>query len=255
MSIGNTNNCIIFNSILFHSDSTISGYMDPFSVAMRKFQEWNSHTKTNINYYHRAEKIVSLIKEHKGHTTLTWDHYYQTYVKDIETSALASNFGDVVKKIEQMVISCEEEFGIVTQTGGVCVNSYIPFSETALQDINVNDKLLILKNNLNEIEIDHVSGFIHTVRPLVTLISSSGIRLTCAASTPLTLEFGDILVASSCKGRNIPVMDNNTFRWEPCIDVIHCGQGEVVNIITDDPMCYAAGDEKNRWIWTQRISK
>jgi len=255
MATGNTHNCIIFNSMLFHSNSTITGFMDPFPAAMRKFQEWNSHTNTSINYYHRAEKVVTLIKEQKGHTTQTWDYYYEKYVKHIETDLLAENFEDVVKKIEEMIIDCELAFGILTQTGGVYINSYIPFSEKSLKNIKINDRLLSLKTNLNELEIDNVAGYITTVRPLVTLVSSSGIRLTCADSTPVTLEFGDILIASVCKDRNIPVMDNDTFRWEPCIDVIMCGTGEVVNIITNDPLCYAAGDEKNRWIWTQRIPK
>jgi len=254
MSSSNTNNCIIFNSLLFNSESTISSYDDPTIVAFRKFREWDSHTKTGSNYRYRAEKIVTKIKQRKGHITHTWDYYYNTYVEDIVNSVVAERYTEAQEKMRLMLVACESEFGIITPNGGISVNSYIPFSTTNLQNVNINDRLLILNNSLNETEETIVTGYINSIRPLVTLVSSSGIKLTCADSTPITLEFGDILVASSCKGRNIPVMDN-TFRWESCIDVIPCGNGEVVNILTNDPVCYAAGDEPNRWIWTQRIPK
>jgi len=251
----NTNNCIIFNSLIFNSESTISNYTNPVTLAFRKFSEWDSHTKTGSNYRYRAEKIVTLIKERKGHTTQTWDFYYEKYVKDIENSVIAEQYDEATKKMQIMVSECEVEFGLVTSAGGIYINSYIPFSKTNLQNINVNDKLLVLTNNLNDTEENIVTGYINSIRSLVTLVSSSGIRLTCADLTPITLDFGDTLVASNCKGRNIPVMDNNTLRWESCIDVIPCGTGEVVNILTSNSVCYAAGDEKNRWIWTQRIPK
>jgi len=252
----NTNNCIIFNSLLFNSDSTISSYNDPVAVAFRKFREIDSHRKTTSpNYHFRSEKIVTLIKQRKGHITQTWDYYYNTYAKDIVNSVVAENYDDASEKMRAMLESCEAEFGIITPRGGISINSYIPFSETTVQNINLNDKLLILNNSLNETEESIVTGYMNSILPLVTLVSSSGIRLTCASVTPVTLEFGDILNASDCKERNIPVMDNGTFRWETCIDVIQSGMGEAVNILTDNVVCYAAGDEKNRWIWTQRIPK
>ena len=251
----NTNNCIIFNSLLFNSESTINNFTNPVTLAFGKLREVNSQTKINSNYHYRAEKIVTLIKERKGHTTQTWDYYYEKYVKDIANSVVAEQYAEATKKMQIMVSECEVEFGIVISNGGIYINSYIPFSETNLQNINIDDRLLVLNNSLNETEETIVAGYINSIRSLVTLVSSSGIRLTCADITPITLEFGDTLVASNCKGRNIPVMDNNTFRWEPCIDVIPCGTGEVVNILTSNPVCYAAGDEKNRWIWTQRIPK
>lgn len=254
--IANTNNCIIFNSLLFNSNSTISSYDDPIAIAFRKFNNWDSHTKRGIKYFFRSEKIVTLIKQRRGHITQTWDYYYDTYVKDIIDSLTAEQYNQVLEKMKAMLDSCEAEFGLVTPRGGIYINSYIPFSETTLQNININDKLLALNTSLNEQEESIVTGYINSIQQLVTLVSSSGIRLTCAAITPVTLEFGDILIAANCKGRNIPVMDNGNFRWEQCIDVFQCGTGEVVNILTnDDSTCYAAGDEKNKWIWTQRIPK
>ena len=91
-----------------------------------------------------------------------------------------------------------------------------------------------------------------SVQSLVTLVSESGIRLTCSTSTPLTLENGDAIFSPYAKGHKLPVMDSNGFRWELITNVIDAGQGEVATIYCEN-QCYGAGDEEGKYIWTHNV--
>jgi hypothetical protein len=88
---------------------------------------------------------------------------------------------------------------------------------------------------------------------LLTLVSSSGIRLTCSDNTPLTLQDGSCINSTEAAGNLLPVQDKDGFRWEEIVEVIDAGIGNVATIFCNN-QCYAAGDEPERWIWTHNIA-
>jgi len=245
----NPENCIIYNCMLYNSNTFTSEDV----LAFGGLGEYLTTTNITSDYYFRSKKIVTTIKNKKGNTTETWDYYHNLYFTPLINTLKTRAFDQGIFQIQQMMTAIEKEFSITTPVAGISKNAYVPFYNKQLKDVAITDRLLVLKNNLNETEESAVYSLMTSVRSLVKLVTVSGITLTCASITPVPLEYGEHCTASDCAGKNIPVMDNGVFRWELCNEVVPCGTGEVINIITADNQCYAAGDEDNRWIWTQRV--
>lgn len=77
----------------------------------------------------------------------------------------------------------------------------------------------------------------------------SGIKLTISTSTPITLKGGEVIRAPECLGREVPVLDNGEFRWEPVISLRPAGLQTVARVHADQ-LTYAAGDQPDRYILT-----
>lgn len=88
-----------------------------------------------------------------------------------------------------------------------------------------------------------------SVRKMVTMVSETGIRLTCSVETPLTLRDGSAIKSTEALGVELPVQDENGFRWEKIMEVVDAGMGEVATIFCEN-QCYGAGDEPGKYIWT-----
>jgi hypothetical protein len=114
------------------------------------------------------------------------------------------------------------------------------------------DPLLLLSSNRNGTVDGNVISNRISQQKLLTLVSSSGIKLTCSDNTPLTLQDGSSINSTEAIGNLLPVQDNNGFRWEEIVEIIDAGRGEVATIFCDN-QCYAAGDEPDRWIWTHNL--
>ena len=84
---------------------------------------------------------------------------------------------------------------------------------------------------------------------LLTMVSASGIELTCSDNTPLTLEDGSCINSTEVLNKRLPVQDENGFRWEEIVELRDAGRGMVATIFCDN-QCYAAGDSPGRYIWT-----
>ena len=132
--------------------------------------------------------------------------------------------------------------------GSVSVNAYMPYNKSA-GAMTIGDPLLLLSPDGK----DTVNGNIISTRisqqKLLTLVSSSGIRLTCSDNTPLTLQDGSCINSTEAIGNLLPVQDSDGFRWEEIVGIIDAGFGNVTTIFCNN-QCYAAGDEPDRWIWT-----
>ena len=114
------------------------------------------------------------------------------------------------------------------------------------------DNLILLNSARNGTVPGTVVSNRISTQNLITMISKSGIRLTCSDNTPLTLTDGSTINSSEALGHQLPVQDQDGFRWEEIVEVIDAGLGQVATIYCED-QCYAAGDELGRWIWTHNL--
>lgn len=244
----NTNNCIVYNSIAYCGNSI--NYEDITLLTNLRFD----NDDLIANYYQRAEKLVSKIKDIKGHTIQTWSHYKTVYIDDV-LSSLRSNEPDVaLSKLQNAVTSIEVELNVELWIGGIGADAYMPACQKQAKDVVIGDSCIVLEHNLNDTSQSPIIGITASRQSLVTLVSVSGVRLTCSGVTPMALEFGAYCHARDALNKNIPVIDNGEFRWEQCIEVISVGLGFVYNMqTTPNSPCYAAGDQSNRYIFTQRI--
>lgn len=246
----NTNNCLIFNALAF------SGMpIDPADIELLTNVRSETDPDTVPNYYLRAEKIVSRIKDIKGHTIQTWRYYKARYIDAVISDLRIGQNIEAMNKLQAALISIETELNVELWIGGVGADTYIPGCQKQIKDVTINDNCAVLLSNLNESLQVPVVGITASRQSLVTLVSVGGIRLTCSHVTPMTLEFGTTCLARDALNKNIPVMDNGDIRWEKCVEVINNGLGFVYNLETTPySACYAAGDESNRYIFTQRLS-
>ena len=133
--------------------------------------------------------------------------------------------------------------------GSVAVSAYMPGSARRAGAMVPGDSLKLLSLDRHGVMDGTVITNRVSEQNLVTLVSSSGIRLTCSDNTPLTLEDGTGINSTQALGHRLPVEDSQGFRWEEITAVLDAGRGPVATIFCDN-QCYAAGDEPDRWIWT-----
>lgn len=112
----------------------------------------------------------------------------------------------------------------------------------------------LCERTLSGSEMSPVERNSSTVEPCVTLVTESGIRLTLAAGTPLTLEDLRVVYASQGRNHRVPVEDESGFRWERIVSVEYAGPRRVAHISVGG-RTYAAGDEPHRLIYTHNQVK
>jgi len=137
--------------------------------------------------------------------------------------------------------------------GSVNVNAYMPGTSKLAGQMILGDSLVLLSKDRQGTTTGMVISNTISEQKLLTMVSESGIRLTCSDNTPLTLEDGSSINSTEVLGKKLPVEDQNGFRWELIVEVLDAGQGKVATIYCED-QCYAAGDENGRWIWTHNAS-
>lgn len=144
--------------------------------------------------------------------------------------------------------------GIIGGGGSVSISAYLPMLSKLAGRAGAGDSLLLLNDERQGTKSGTVISNRISMQNLVTLVSTSGIRLTCSDNTPLTLEDGSSINSTEALGVRLPVQDNNGFRWEEIVEVRDAGRGNVATIYCMD-QCYAAGDEPDRWIWTHNAQQ
>ena len=137
--------------------------------------------------------------------------------------------------------------------GSVNVNAYMPGTSKLAGQMQAGDALVLLSTDRQGTVAGVVISNSTSEQKLLTLVSKSGIRLTCSDNTPLTLEDGSYINSTEALGKKLPVEDQNGFRWELIVEVLDAGRGNVATIYCKD-QCYAAGDEQGRWIWTHNTN-
>jgi hypothetical protein len=114
MLASNPNNCIIFNAVVFNSNSNITSHDNPIAAAAQKFREFMLLNQENLNYHPRAERILTVIKQRKDYSSETWDYYWDTYVSHIVNSLINDQYDQALEQIKHMLNACELDCGIST---------------------------------------------------------------------------------------------------------------------------------------------
>lgn len=138
--------------------------------------------------------------------------------------------------------------------GSVSVSAFMPLTTKRAGQMVPGDDLVLLSYNKKRSMPGTVISNRISIQKLVTLVSESGIRLTCSDNTPLTLQDGSMVNSTEAEGHKLPVQDENGFRWETITDVLDAGVGEVATIFCED-QCYAAGDEDGKYIFTHNMAE
>lgn len=99
-----------------------------------------------------------------------------------------------------------------------------------------------------------VEGARSKMAPGVRLTSTSGIRLSCSTSTPITQPCGGVVRALDALGAHVAVRDAAGFRWERIAQVDRIGPIRVRRIHVGG-RTYAAGDEEGRFMFTHNSIK
>jgi hypothetical protein len=251
--LSNENNCIMFNTLLNNSQ----GFEWADIFAFQQFRSTFNATQMQL-YYDRSERLVKLIKTIQGNTTQTWNNYKTMYVDSFINSVGANNYEQAYTQIFSMLDAIETEFGVTGDVilGGMASSAYMPFVTTAGQT-TASSLVLVIKEDVNSINRKEVTSVRTSVQPLVTLVTTSGKRLTCSTNTIMTLEYGMTCYASEAQGKFIPTqsVSNSMFgkvEWELCTEVNAAGTGEIVTIVAPR-QCIAAGDVDQEWIFTGRL--
>lgn len=96
---------------------------------------------------------------------------------------------------------------------------------------------------LHQVESNHVGE-----NDRVTLVMASGAEITMSINTPLTLRDKSLIIAAHGRNHEIPIEDENGFRWEKIIDVRNAGHGYVSHIKCGNKT-YGAGDYLGQYIY------
>lgn len=138
--------------------------------------------------------------------------------------------------------------------GGCCWDEALLPSGLKIGDAQVGDALLLM-NPAGDGYYDYVVKSIRpAVQPCATIVTESGIELTCSLSTPIVIMRDGVARAFLFEnldlvGEVVPVLDNGVFRWETVVEVQDAGMLPV-RLLSADNGIYAAGNEAGRYIFT-----
>lgn len=93
-----------------------------------------------------------------------------------------------------------------------------------------------------------------SLQPCVEIVTASGIRLVASVSTPMTLRDGWLCNITEMQGREVAVLDEGAFRWEPVTSVLSAGVRRVAHIHVGG-RTYAAGSVHGRYIFSHNPEK
>lgn len=121
-------------------------------------------------------------------------------------------------------------------------------------EIGEGARIEVLSDDMASAEAAEVDAA-HSARVLgVRLISSSGVRLTCSLTTPITQPCGSTVRAIDARGGLVAVKDAAGLRWEPIVHTERVGEIRVRRIHVGG-RTYAAGDEPDRLMFTHNPMK
>ena len=170
----------------------------------------------------------------------------------VEISTTASTVGLVSTGTYRLDAAYYSVGGGVGGGGSVSVNAFLP-SGVKVNEVAEGDELLLLASDYVSTTPGKVISSRRSTQRLVTMVSESGIHLTVSDNTPLTLSNGIPIFSTDAVGMELPVQDENGFRWEKIVSVTPAGEGEVETIFCEN-QCYAAGDVPGRYIWTHNAA-
>lgn len=138
----------------------------------------------------------------------------------------------------------------------VVLDAWLPNLKQA-RDIRAGDALLMLRPDGEGMEPGTVEGWRIGLAPVMRFETVSGIRLTCSTTTPIPhLVDGEVKYKNAweCTGEEVmAVVDGEGFRWEKLAKQPgHIGEMAVALISAHNGV-YAAGDQRDRFIFTHNI--
>jgi hypothetical protein len=133
----------------------------------------------------------------------------------------------------------------------VFVDSFMPSGLRANQ-IMQGDQIEIMNESFDGFTFTTVEKNRIGVADCVKLTSITGIELICSKTTPLTLRDNSAIFAPEAFGHDLPVRDEDGFRWEKIIKVENVGMLPVAYISCYCEV-YAAGNQPGRYIYTHNI--
>jgi hypothetical protein len=142
-------------------------------------------------------------------------------------------------------------------TGECCWDEAFLVSGKRIGDAQVGDELLRLADDGEGHYSYEVKAIRGSTQPCGTIVTESGIELTCSYTTPIVFRrpgsnsghFETQNLSSEIIGMYLPVLDAGAFRWERVVDVLDKGM-RPVRLLSCDNGVYAAGDMPDRQIFT-----
>lgn len=138
--------------------------------------------------------------------------------------------------------------------GGYCVaaEALVPISGDLVSPaafVLPGEPLTVLCADLQDTAVTSCAANVDGVNECVTLTTVSGITLTLALNTPMTLPGGFYELAANMTGKPVAVLDHGAFRWESVDRVDYAGPRAVAQISCGNAT-YAAGDQPGRYIFS-----
>lgn len=138
----------------------------------------------------------------------------------------------------------------------VSLDAWLPTGQQA-RNVQAGDRLLMLAGDGSGMEQGQVQGIRKSLAACMIFETVSGITLTCSHTTPIpfkTAEGVGFKHAWECDGSEIlAVLDADGFRWEALAKQPGMIGEMPVALISADNGVYAAGNQKNRFIFTHNI--
>jgi len=239
-------------SMIFYTNGVVQSVRAGFSST------WADVDPSSIGVYTITVYNVTLSTYVFTDATLDVNRSVSVSVGIRTTSSKTNYYNITIKDPSGTVVGTATNIGLNVSYDGavnsVSSRAYMPGSLKPAGDFIPGDSLLLLSDDRQGSKFGEViSNRLTDDAKLITLISESGIKLTCSIQTPLTLENGDYIFVSEALGHKLPVQDIRGFRWEYIVGLIDAGVGQVATIYCDD-QCYAAGDENGKYIWTHNMA-
>lgn len=120
--------------------------------------------------------------------------------------------------------------------------------------ITAGDVIDVLGDDMASVAQARVDGAKRAKTTGYRLVTTSGVTLTCAESTPITQPSGQCVRARDALGVLVAVEDELGLRWETIVEKTRVGLIDVARIHVGG-RTYAAGDEKGRRMYTHNPMK
>lgn len=142
--------------------------------------------------------------------------------------------------------------------GGCCWDEAVMPSGKRIADVAVGDPIVLMNDDGEGYHNATVEGIRPSMEHCYTLITESGIRLTCSDSTPIIVKGvngpkGVRLDPTALLMEMVPVLDNGEYRWEYITDIVDAGILPV-RIMSANNGVYAAGNAAGRYIFTHNMA-
>lgn len=140
-------------------------------------------------------------------------------------------------------------------SGGGCVwvGAYLQ-NNLLVGQSHIGDGLWILDEDGNGYHNGSIIALRYEPQYCWTIETSSGITLTASDSTPITIRDGSSINILQSIGKEVPVWDNGDFHWEEIV-ALHDEGYRNVALLNAGNSTYAAGNQKNRFIFTHNLNE